>query len=103
MQIGRWRDTALCVAYGPKGHPFVRGIKELFVPWFKLITRAINDKNFPFLDKLDPHHQWDSWKNTKKSLFSTPQLFIWLLTSGPQVAILLIMHVESMIMGKSGY
>jgi len=28
---GRCRYTALCVAYGPEGHPFVRGIKELFI------------------------------------------------------------------------
>jgi len=38
---GRCRYTVLCVAYGPEGHPFVRGIKELFILWFKLILPMI--------------------------------------------------------------
>jgi len=34
---GKCRYSTLCVAYGPNGHPYARGIRELFVLWFKVI------------------------------------------------------------------
>lgn len=42
---GRCRYSALCIAYGPEGHPFVRGIKELFILWFKLILPMERNKD----------------------------------------------------------
>ena len=40
------------MAYGPEGHPFARGIKELFVLWFKILMPLIN-KQHSILEKLD--------------------------------------------------
>jgi len=48
---GRCRYSALCIACGPNGHPFVRAIRELFVLWFKLILPIIKTKD-PFLEEL---------------------------------------------------
>jgi len=41
IKKGRCRYSTLCIACGPNGHPFARGIKELFVLWFKVILRLI--------------------------------------------------------------
>jgi len=49
---GRCRYTALCVAYGPEGHPFGRGIKELFILWFKLILPMTRHRD-PTLYKIE--------------------------------------------------
>ncbi len=45
FKAGRCRYTALCVAYGAEGHPFVTGIRELFVLWFKLIIPLVNKQH----------------------------------------------------------
>jgi len=52
---GRCRYSALCIVYGPQGHPFVRAIKQLFVLWFKLIIPMYNNDDI-FLISLD--HAW---------------------------------------------
>jgi hypothetical protein len=39
---GRCRFTSLCVAFGPRGHPAGRVIKELFSLWFQTITLIIH-------------------------------------------------------------
>lgn len=46
---GRCRYSALCIAYGPTGLPFVRAM--LFVLWFKLIIPAIHN-NQPIVQKI---------------------------------------------------
>lgn len=49
---GRSRYTALCIAYGPLGHPFVRASKEYWIIRFELIVLITNYKNFRLLEKL---------------------------------------------------
>jgi len=49
---GRCRGTALCVAYGPEGHPFVKGIKELFIVWFKFIL-SMKRNNDPTIHRME--------------------------------------------------
>lgn len=49
---GRCRLSALTIAYGVTGHPFVRSIKELFVLWFKLLSLLIKEGRALFLYKL---------------------------------------------------
>jgi len=49
---GRCRYTALYVAYGPEGHPFVRIIKELFILWFKLILPMTRNRD-PTLQSIE--------------------------------------------------
>jgi len=61
---GRCRDSALCIAYGPTGHPLVRAIKELFVLWFKLFVPAIQN-NQPILQRLPI-----AWNTIKANLDS---------------------------------
>lgn len=55
FKAGRCRYSALCVAYGPEGHSFARGLKELFILWFKLLMPLINRQHI-ILEKLD-----ESW------------------------------------------
>jgi len=49
---GRCRLSALTIACGITGHPFVRSIKELFVFWFKLLAICIREGKALFLYKL---------------------------------------------------
>ena len=44
--------SALIVAYGVTGHPFVRSIKELLVLWIKLLAVFIREGRALFLYKL---------------------------------------------------
>ena len=42
FKAGTCRYSALCIAYGYSGHPFIRAIKSLFVLWFKIIIPLVN-------------------------------------------------------------
>ena len=48
---GRCRYSALCIAYGESGHPFVRAIRELCELWCKLVLPLVKEKN-KFLDEV---------------------------------------------------
>jgi len=52
FKAGRCRYSAPCVAYGPEGHPFARGLKEIFILWFKILMPLINKQHI-ILEKLD--------------------------------------------------
>ena len=45
---GRCRFSALCVYYGPMGHPTARIIRELIISWFKLLSKL--DHGISILD-----------------------------------------------------
>ncbi len=42
---GRCRFTSLCVAYGPRGHPRARIIKETLANWFQLVQVKTDQKD----------------------------------------------------------
>lgn len=50
IKKGRCRYSTLCIAYGPNGQPFARGIKELFVLWFKVLLHMANTQPQVFAD-----------------------------------------------------
>lgn len=51
---GRCRYSALCITYGPNCHPFARGIKELFILWFKVIVHGREYRPIAFADTENP-------------------------------------------------
>ena len=65
FKAGRCRDSALCIAYGYNGHPFVRAIRELVVLWFKLLIPLVNSHD-PFLVDLE-----GAWQTAKITIDTT--------------------------------
>ena len=59
---GRCRYSALCIACGENGHPFVRAIRELFVLWFKLVIPLVKTK-YKLFDELAA-----AWQLSKASV-----------------------------------
>ena len=62
---GRCRYVALVCAYGQRGHPIARLIKEIFTSWFQVLPRIIELGKYLDLQK--------AWLDIKRRVWSQPR------------------------------
>ena len=62
---GRCRFMTLCAAYGPRGHPYARIIKESIRLWFQTIRAAYNSSN---VEREDLRLAWSKIKQERDYL-----------------------------------